>query len=230
MPSLHHRSPRDRHRPAALGLAVLLLLTSSLLTSCGIPHAFTTRLGGHSTGIFDSLNFGNPSDLPAERRDPAARIALNKDAALRAVGMSGREFVEVHQVHGDGVHVVRAGGPSHAGPETTKADAIVNEARDRVRAAVVNSGATWPDQRVTINLAPSTLPKTGSHYDLAIALAMFVEKKIVPLATTVGTVFIGELALDGRLRAVRGVLPATVAAAEAGFERVFVPESNVGEA
>lgn len=110
------------------------------------------------------------------------------------------------------------------------ADAIVNEARDRVRAAVVNSGATWPDQRVTINLAPSTLPKTGSHYDLAIALAMFVEKKIVPLAATVGTVFIGELALDGRLRAVRGVLPATVAAAEAGFERVFVPESNVGEA
>lgn len=110
------------------------------------------------------------------------------------------------------------------------ADAIVNEARDRVRAAVVNSGASWPDQRVTINLAPSTLPKTGSHYDLAIALAMFVEKKIVPLAVTVGTVFIGELALDGRLRAVRGVLPATVAAAEAGFERVFVPESNVGEA
>lgn len=110
------------------------------------------------------------------------------------------------------------------------ADAIVNEARDRVRAAVVNSGASWPDQRVTINLAPSTLPKTGSHYDLAIALAMFVEKKIVPLAATMGSVFIGELALDGRLRAVRGVLPATVAAVEAGFERVLVPESNVGEA
>lgn len=110
------------------------------------------------------------------------------------------------------------------------ADTIVNEARDRVRAAVVNSGTTWPDQRVTINLAPSTLPKTGSHYDLAIGVAMFVEKTLVPREATAGTVFIGELALDGRLRAVRGVLPATVAAVEAGFGRVFVPESNVGEA
>ena len=50
------------------------------------------------------------------------------------------------------------------------ADTIVNEARDRVRAAVVNSGTSWPDQRVIINLAPSTLPKSGSHYDLAVAL------------------------------------------------------------
>lgn len=110
------------------------------------------------------------------------------------------------------------------------ADTIVNEARDRVRAAVVNSGTAWPDQRVTINLAPSTVPKTGSHYDLAIALALCVEKKVVPVAAVQGIAFIGELALDGRLRAVRGVLPATVAAVEAGFERVFVPEANVPEA
>lgn len=110
------------------------------------------------------------------------------------------------------------------------ADTIVNEARDRVRAAVVNSGMSWPDQRVTINLAPSTLPKTGSHYDLAIGLALFCEKGLVPTTATAGTAFLGELALDGRLRAVRGVLPATVAAVEAGFERVFVPESNVAEA
>jgi magnesium chelatase family protein len=110
------------------------------------------------------------------------------------------------------------------------ADTIVNEARDRVRAAVVNSGTSWPDQRVTINLAPSSLPKSGSHYDLAIALAVFAAKKLVPVERLQDTVFLGEVALDGRLRAVRGVLPATLAAAEAGFERVVVPESNVAEA
>ena len=110
------------------------------------------------------------------------------------------------------------------------ADTIVNEARDRVRAAVVNSGTSWPDQRVTINLAPSTLPKSGSHYDLAIALAVFAAKRLIPPEPLAGTVFLGELALDGRLRAVRGVLPATMAAAEAGFERVVVPDANVPEA
>lgn len=110
------------------------------------------------------------------------------------------------------------------------ADATINEARDRCRAAVVNSGTSWPDQRVTINLAPSTLPKSGSHYDLAIALAVFAAKSLVPRESLADTVFIGELALDGRLRAVRGVLPATLAAAEAGYARVFVPEVNVPEA
>ncbi|WP_208430957.1 YifB family Mg chelatase-like AAA ATPase [Aeromicrobium yanjiei] len=110
------------------------------------------------------------------------------------------------------------------------ADTMVNEARDRCRSAVSNSGTTWPDQRVTINLAPSTLPKTGSHYDLAIALAVFAAKSLVPADRLSGSVFLGELALDGRLRAIRGVLPATLAAAEAGYERVFVPEVNVPEA
>jgi magnesium chelatase family protein len=110
------------------------------------------------------------------------------------------------------------------------ADTIVNEARDRCRAAVVNSGTSWPDQRVTINLAPSTLPKSGSHYDLAIALAMFAAKSLIPPESIADAAFLGELALDGRLRAVRGVLPATLAAADAGFARIFVPEVNVPEA
>jgi magnesium chelatase family protein len=83
---------------------------------------------------------------------------------------------------------------------------------------------------VTINLAPSALPKSGSHYDLAIALAVFAAKSLIPAEQLAGAVFLGELALDGRLRAIRGVLPATLAAAEAGFDRVFVPEVNVPEA
>ncbi|MCD9198485.1 YifB family Mg chelatase-like AAA ATPase [Aeromicrobium wangtongii] len=110
------------------------------------------------------------------------------------------------------------------------ADTMVNEARDRCRSAVANSGTTWPDQRVTINLAPSTLPKSGSHYDLAIALAVFAAKSLIGAEQLAGAAFLGELALDGRLRAIRGVLPATLAAAEAGFDRVFVPEVNVPEA
>lgn len=110
------------------------------------------------------------------------------------------------------------------------ADTVVNEARDRVRSAVVNSGTSWPDQRVTINLAPSNVPKSGSHFDLAIAMGVLAAKAIVPDDLLARSVLLGELALDGRLRAVRGVLPATLAAMEAGFERVFVPESNVPEA
>lgn len=110
------------------------------------------------------------------------------------------------------------------------ADATVSEARNRVRSAVVNAGTSWPETRVTINLAPSSLPKTGSHYDLAMGLGIFAAKQIVDLGALDRSVFLGELALDGRLRAIRGVLPATLAAAEAGFERVFVPEVNVGEA
>ena len=109
-------------------------------------------------------------------------------------------------------------------------DTTVNEARDRCRSAVVNSGTTWPDQRVTINLAPSSLPKSGSHYDLAIALAVFAAKQLIPIAPLHEAVFLGELALDGRLRAIRGVLPATLAAVEAGYHRIFVPEVNVPEA
>lgn len=110
------------------------------------------------------------------------------------------------------------------------ADTTVSESRNRVRSAVVNSGTSWPDTRVTINLAPSSLPKSGPHYDLAMGLGVFAAKGVVPIDLLARSVFLGELALDGRLRAVRGVLPATLAAAEAGFERVFVPESNVAEA
>jgi magnesium chelatase family protein len=99
------------------------------------------------------------------------------------------------------------------------ADTVVNEARDRVRSAVVNSGTNWPDQRVTINLAPSSVPKSGSHFDLAIAVGVFVAKGIVPFEPLAGSALLGELALDGRLRPVRGVLPATLAAVDAGERR-----------
>lgn len=118
-------------------------------------------------------------------------------------------------------------------PRTTLvglADASVNEAKNRCRSAVANSGITWPDQLVTINLAPSAVPKSGSHYDLAIAVAVVAAKELIAPPALRGVAFLGELALDGRLRAMRGVLPATLVAAESGFRTVFVPEVNLPEA
>ena len=83
-----------------------VLLLSTVLGRSGVPHAFSTRLGGVSTGIFASLNFGNPSDIPAEMRDPPAVIRANWQRCLDALSCGGRRIVEVHQVHGDVVQPV----------------------------------------------------------------------------------------------------------------------------
>ena len=109
-------------------------------------------------------------------------------------------------------------------------DTCVAEARDRCRAAMVNSAEKWPDRRVTVAMYPADVRKVGSHYDLAIALALLVAKGSIPADGLRSAAVFGELALDGRLRAVPGVLPAAVAAAEAGLDRVIVPASNAAEA
>ncbi|WP_133150648.1 magnesium chelatase domain-containing protein, partial [Frankia canadensis] len=109
-------------------------------------------------------------------------------------------------------------------------DTSLHEARDRVRAAVVNSGHPWPDRRITVGLFPATLPKAGSGFDLAMAVAVLCAAAVVPRHAVARRVFLGELALDGRLRAVPGVLPAVLAAAGAGAERVVVPAANAAEA
>jgi magnesium chelatase family protein len=109
-------------------------------------------------------------------------------------------------------------------------DTCVSEARDRCRAAMVNSAERWPDRRVTVAMYPADVRKTGTHYDLAIALALLVAKKSLSGAALRSTAVFGELALDGRLRSVPGVLPAALTALEAGLERVIVPATNVAEA
>lgn len=107
-------------------------------------------------------------------------------------------------------------------------DAALAEARDRVRAAVHSSGIAWPQRRITVNLSPATLPKAGSAFDLAVAVATLAGAGACTVPD--GIVHLGELGLDGRLRPVRGVLPAVAAAAEAGVERVVVPLANAAEA
>jgi polyphenol oxidase len=112
-----------------------LVLRSAMLDAWGVPHCFTTRVGGYSTGVFATLNFGNPSELPVgdSRRDPPETIARNIELVLHAMGTLGREVVQVHQVHGDGVHAVRVGEATHAANGvTTKADAIVTDDAGRV--------------------------------------------------------------------------------------------------
>jgi magnesium chelatase family protein len=109
-------------------------------------------------------------------------------------------------------------------------DASLTEARDRIRAAVLNSGQKWPDERITVGLFPATLPKSGSGFDLAMALAIMAAAGVVPPAPLGRRVLFGELALDGRLRPVRGVLPAVLSAVDAGVTRVVVPTRNAAEA
>ncbi|MBN8596901.1 MAG: peptidoglycan editing factor PgeF [Planctomycetes bacterium] len=118
-------------------------LAGAALRSLGVPHAFSTRRGGVSSGIFASLNFGNPSDLPRERRDPPSNIRRNLEILLEWAGIerpASKEIVQVFQVHGAKAHVVRPGGATHpdspdpATGETrdTKADAIVTDDPARV--------------------------------------------------------------------------------------------------
>lgn len=108
-------------------------------------------------------------------------------------------------------------------------DASLNEARDRVRAAVLSSSEPWPLQKITVSLSPATLPKRGSHFDLGVAVAILAASGDVP-EPAAGTVLVGELALDARLRSVNGVLPAVVAARRAGAGQMIVPEANEQEA
>jgi magnesium chelatase family protein len=107
-------------------------------------------------------------------------------------------------------------------------DASLHEARDRVRAAVMSSHEPWPLQKITVSLSPAALPKRGSHFDLGVAVGILSAAGQVPLIDDI--LFLGELALDGRLRPVHGVLPAVVAAERAGLTRAIVPEPNAQEA
>ncbi len=109
-------------------------------------------------------------------------------------------------------------------------DATLHEARDRIRAAVSNSGQTWPARRITIGLSPAWRPKRGSGFDLAIAASVLCAAGVVPGDRLRGVVLLGELGLDGRVRPITGALPAVLAAAAAGVERVVVPAANAREA
>jgi len=109
-------------------------------------------------------------------------------------------------------------------------DAVVRQSVDRVRAAVVNAGGTFPQRRITIGLSPAAMPKQGSGFDLALAAGILAASGAVPADSVERLVLLGELGLDGSVRSIRGVLPAVLAAARAGHTHVVVPAANADEA
>jgi magnesium chelatase family protein len=111
-------------------------------------------------------------------------------------------------------------------------DLAVNEARERVRSAIKNSQVDFPHVKVTVNLAPANLKKQGSGYDLPIAISIIaVLGKLKSSELDFSKmIFVGELALDGRLRPVNGILSIAMSAVRNGFERLIVPTANASEA
>jgi magnesium chelatase family protein len=147
-------------------------------------------------------------------------VPLARTSSVALVGVTGHVVeVEVDITNGL-VGMILVGLP----------DTALREARDRIRAAIVNSGEQWPQRKITVGLSPASLPKRGSWFDLAIAIGVLTAAGTVQQTAPDGVMFFGELGLDGRLRPVRGVLPAVVAAAERGFGTVMVAEQNAPEA
>jgi magnesium chelatase family protein len=112
-------------------------------------------------------------------------------------------------------------------------DRSLNEAKERVNSALKNSGIKPPNRenrKITINLAPADIKKTGSHYDLAIALGYLLATKQIRDFECADKIFLGELALDGRLRPVSGALNIAEKAARDGFAYIFLPQENANEA
>ena len=146
--------------------------------------------------------------------------------------VSTTHTVSLHGAMGHLIDVQTDVSPCQVGTTLVgRPDASLNEAKDRCRMAVINSQLGWPaTRRITILLAPADLLKSGTHFDVAIAVSVLAAAGDVPASALAGTAFVGELTLTGELRAVPGVLPMVLAAAERGITRVFVPEPQAAEA
>jgi magnesium chelatase family protein len=109
-------------------------------------------------------------------------------------------------------------------------DTAIREARERVRAAVKNSGYDFPLRKITMNMAPANIKKEGSSFDLAIALGIMASTGNINLSAVKNSMFIGELSLDGEVKPVKGVLPMAICAYQNGIRYLFLPEANAREA
>ncbi len=106
----------------------------------------------------------------------------------------------------------------------------IDEAKERVRSSIKNSHLEFPRKRVTINLAPANLPKDGAQFDLPIAIALLVVSGQISHQAVESTLFVGELALDGTLRPVRGIVHCVETARLKGMKTVILPEANLEQA
>ncbi|WP_040158511.1 YifB family Mg chelatase-like AAA ATPase [Mobilicoccus massiliensis] len=147
-------------------------------------------------------------------------MALGRTRSVTLVGLSGAVVdIEADIVQGLPAFVI-GGLP----------DTACRQSGDRIKAAGGNSDLEIPNRRITVNLSPASLPKSGSHFDLGIAIAVLVAAGKVPAAVVDEIVHLGELGLDGSLRPVTGVLPLVLSARDAGYTKVVVPLDNVREA
>lgn len=109
-------------------------------------------------------------------------------------------------------------------------DTAVREAKDRVRAAVTSCLYEWPGTRVVLNLSPASLPKTGSGYDLAMAVSVLAAMGVISRSRAGQCIMLGELGLDGRVIGIRGILPSVIGAMKTGKTQILVPQANFAEA
>ena len=106
----------------------------------------------------------------------------------------------------------------------------VDEAKDRVRTAIVNAGFDMPDSRITVNLAPADIPKMGSSFDLPIAVGILAANGIVSQKSFANSLFVGELSLEGRVRKVPGIVSVSLLSKQHKISELFLPEDNISEA
>jgi magnesium chelatase family protein len=109
-------------------------------------------------------------------------------------------------------------------------EGAVRESKERVKTAIKNSGYHFPADRITVNLAPADIKKEGSGFDLPMAVGILAATDLVERSSCWGYLFLGELALDGLIRPVRGVLPMAIAVKDFGLKGLFLPEDNAPEA
>lgn len=147
-------------------------------------------------------------------------MTLARTASINLIGLSG-EPIEIEVDVSNGLPAYSLLGLP---------DATLNESRDRIRAAILNSGKNWPNRKVTVSLSPAWLPKSGSAFDLPIALAILTASEQLKHSELEKAFYLGELSLEGNLRPVRGVLPTLIAARESGVKNVVVPRENFQEA
>lgn len=147
-------------------------------------------------------------------------MALAKSHTVSLLGLNGTAIEVEADISSNLPNFVLVGLP----------DASLSEATIRVRAACANSGFQLPSRKVVVNLSPAAVPKSGSSFDLAIAIAVISAMGAVEQSSLDGVAIFGELGLDGSIRAIPGVLPMVMAAREAGFSSAVIPAGNLREA
>ncbi len=146
-------------------------------------------------------------------------MTLARVKGISLVGLKG-EIVDIEVDISDGL-------PSYS--LLGLPDAALLESRDRVRSAILNSAAPWPSRRVTVSLSPAWLHKSGSGFDLPIAVALLLAQGVLDQQELNDHIFLGELALDGSVKPIRGVLPSLLAAIDNGMRYAVIPLGNISE-